>query len=66
MNKANKKKNTYNTFVIKELQKRYGVTRRFVTMSLKGDRVSLTSESIKKDYKTIVESIEKTVSEFQQ
>ncbi len=56
------KKGSYNSQVVDRLIKKYGVSRRFVTMSLKGDRVSETSESIKKDYKSLEESIDKLLN----
>ncbi|WP_410221896.1 hypothetical protein [Pedobacter sp.] len=61
-NKSMEKKGSYNSQVVDRLIKKYGVSRRFVTMSLKGDRVSETSESIKKDYKSLEESIDKLLN----
>lgn len=50
MNKLTEKRKIYNKQVVERLMEMYGVSRRFVTMSLRGDRVSETSESIKKEY----------------
>lgn len=44
------KTQTYDTRVVKRLQEKYGVSKRYITMSLSGDRESETSEAIKKDY----------------
>ncbi|WP_199118695.1 hypothetical protein [Pedobacter sp. ASV28] len=52
------KKNRYNTEIINKLIKQYGCSRRFITQSLSGERVSLTSDSIKKDYKTLAKKVE--------
>lgn len=44
-------KKSYTTEIVQRLQEKYGVSRRYITMSLNGDRVSETSDSIVKDYK---------------
>jgi hypothetical protein len=51
MDKPTKNKNNYNAEIIGRLKTKYGVSKRFITMSLSGDRTSETSEAIKKDYK---------------
>lgn len=48
------KKAYFNREVIQRLKEKYGVSQRFITMSLNGDRTSETSESIKKDYRVMV------------
>lgn len=50
------KKNKYNASVVERLKEKYGVSKRFVTMSLSGDRKSETSTTIKKDYKKMVKA----------
>lgn len=50
MDKPTKKRENYNGEVVKRLKEKYGVSKRFVTMSLTGDRESETSETIKSDY----------------
>lgn len=57
MDKETKKKNTYNTEILNRIKEKYGLTKRFVTMSLSGDRKSEISESIKKDYKTMQDAV---------
>lgn len=44
------KTETLDPRIVKRLQEKYDVSRRFITMSLKGDRKGETSETIKKDY----------------
>ena len=61
MDKPTKKKNIYNKEVIERLVEKYGVSKRFVTMSLNGDRTSETSDSIKSDYKTMELEVAKTL-----
>lgn len=56
-----KKKNSYNALVVDRLKIKYGVSRRFVTMSLSGERVSEVSETIKKEYKTLTEKVERAL-----
>lgn len=50
MDKPTKNKNNYNAEILGRLKTKYGVSKRFITMSLSGDRTSETSEAIKKDY----------------
>ncbi len=52
--KGIEKKAYFNREVIERLKDKYGVSQRFITMSLNGDRTSETSESIKKDYRVMV------------
>ena len=58
-NKRTKKRNIYNVEILNRLIKKYGVTKRFITGSLKAhpkDR-SETGESISKDYKLMERAI---------
>ena len=57
MDKPTKKRANYNTTVVDRLKEKYGVSKRFITMSLSGDRESETSEAIKKDYKTMLKEV---------
>jgi len=58
MNKSTNKRNKYNTLVVVQLAKKWGVTTRFVTMSLRADRESETAEELKKEYKKLVKQVE--------
>jgi len=49
MNKDNQK-NKYNNTVVNRLAEKYGVSKRLVQMSIKGDNKSETGISIKHDY----------------
>jgi hypothetical protein len=44
------KRNKWNVAVIKEIVKLYGVSEYFIRESLRGDKKSLTSDAIVKDY----------------
>ncbi len=57
MDKPTKKRANYNATVVDRLIEKYGVSKRFITMSLSGDRESETSDSIKKDYKTMLKEV---------
>ncbi len=57
-----KTKNTYNAEILKKLKSKYGVSKRFITMSLKGDRVSETSEAIVKDYAVIEKAMTEAIN----
>lgn len=62
MCKSMKTKNTYNAEILKKLKSKYGVSKRFITMSLKGDRVSETSEAIVKDYAVIEKAMTEAIN----
>jgi hypothetical protein len=62
MNKPTKKKNKYNAEILKRLLEKYGVSKRYITMSLSGDRESETSDKIKTDYKLMEKEISKTLN----
>lgn len=64
MDKPTKKRNQYNNVVIKRLKDKYGVSKRFITMSISGDRKSETSSAIKKDYKTMCKSLTKHLKDL--
>lgn len=60
MDKRTQKKPNYNQDIIKRLKEKFGVSSRFITASLSGDRKSETSDTIKKQYA----SMSKAVTEF--
>lgn len=51
MDKETKKKNIYNTEILNRIKEKYGLSKRFITMSLSGDRRSEMTDTVKKDYK---------------
>lgn len=63
MSKSTIKRQNYNTQVVERIAKKWGVTPRFVTMALKGDRDSETAETIKKDYKRLVKEVNNIINQ---
>jgi hypothetical protein len=63
MNKDNQKKNynKYVSVVVNRLKDKYGLSTQFIHQSLRGDRVSETSEKIVADYKILVKEVEKAL-----
>jgi hypothetical protein len=63
MNKDNQKKkyNKYVSVVINRLKDKYGLSTQYIHQSLRGDRVSETSEKIVADYKILVAEVEKAL-----
>lgn len=51
MDKETKKKNIYNTEIFNRIKEKYGLSKRFITMRLSGDRRSEMTDTVKKDYK---------------
>ncbi|MBW4362692.1 hypothetical protein [Flavobacterium taihuense] len=64
MDKPTKKKNNYNAEILIRLTEKYGVSKRFITMSLNGDRTSETSETIISDYKEMVKQVAETLKKL--
>jgi hypothetical protein len=63
MNKDNQKRkyNKYVTVVINRLKDKYGLSTQFIHQSLRGDRVSETSEKIVAEYKFLSAEVEKAL-----
>jgi hypothetical protein len=64
MDKPTKKRNTYNTEVIKTLSNEYGVSTRFVRMSISKEKESLTAETIRKKYFDLVSPTQQAIENF--
>ena len=64
MDKDNQKKkyNKYVTVVINRLKDKYGLSTQFIHQSLRGDRVSETSEKIVAEYKLLSAEVEKALN----
>lgn len=58
MDKRTKKKSDYNAEILNRLVEKYGVSKRYVTMSLSGDRKSETSDTIISDYKKMSSAVD--------
>lgn len=59
MSETTKNKKIYNTEILTRLTEKYGLSKRYLTMSLSGERVSETSDKIKSDYKKAYDAIVK-------
>lgn len=59
-----KSRNNYNQDFINALSEKYGVSTYFVRLSIRGERTSRTSESIKKEYASLMQPVKKQVEEF--
>lgn len=57
MNKCNQKPNRYNPVVVQQLSEKHGFTKIFIRQCLKGDRNSLTADTIRKEYKDLVKKV---------
>lgn len=65
MSKEKKKtRKTYDTNIINALIEKYGVSRYFITESIKGHRNSVTSESIRKEYNSLSAPTLEKIKEF--
>lgn len=64
MNKPTKNKAKYNTTIVERLKEKYGVSKRFITMSISGDRKSETSDAILKDYKTMIREVNNVLKQL--
>jgi hypothetical protein len=52
-----KKNNSYNLTAISALEKKYNVTKQFIRQCLRGDRTSLTADTIVADYKELEKEV---------
>jgi hypothetical protein len=66
MDKDNQKKksNKYISVVINRLKNKYGLSTQFIHQSLRGDRVSETSEKIVAEYKILAAEVEKALNKL--
>lgn len=51
-------KKVYHSTVVDRLIEKYGVSRRYITMSINGDRTSETSTTIKRDYNKMLREVQ--------
>lgn len=63
MDKSNQKRNSYNTTVVNQLSTKHGLTKRFIRQCLSGDRVSLTADTICREYKDLVKKVEAALNQ---
>lgn len=64
MNKPTKKRETYNTAVVKALSEEFGVSTTFVRQSIRKDKHSLTAQTIEKKYRQLAGASLKAIQEF--
>ena len=63
-NSQKKQYNKYVSVVIKRLKEKYGFSTQYIHQSLRGDRLGVSSEKIKIDYKNFVKEIEKVLHKW--
>ena len=59
MDKLTQKKNNHNTEILNRIKEKYGLSLRFIRMSLAGNRQSEMSETVKKEDKTMYDAVTK-------
>lgn len=64
MDKPTKKRNNYNTEVIKVLSEEYEVSTQFVRQAIRQDKTSLTAETIRKKYYKMANATKRAIEEF--
>lgn len=58
------KKAKYNSDVIECLMQKHNVKRRFIQLSLKGERTSERALTIKEDYRVMIRELKKTLEQL--
>lgn len=59
MNKNNiKKANSYNVIAVNAISIKWNISKQYVRQCIRGDRNSISADTIKKDYLTLVKKIE--------
>jgi hypothetical protein len=66
MNKANQKnkKYTYDPKILDALVTKYGMTKVYIRMCLKGDNKSLTADKVQADYKSLKNQFSEALEKF--
>lgn len=60
-NKQKKQRHDYNILVIKHLMSKYDFSRRYIVMSISGERVGKMSIKIQEEYKVLAREIKETI-----
>ncbi len=63
MDKSITKKIYYNTGILNVLQKKYGYSIDYIRKSLRGDRVGVMPDEIKKEYKALEAAAQKAIED---
>lgn len=68
MNKTNQKnkKYTYDPKILDALVIKYGMTKVYIRMCLRGDNKSLTADKVKADYSSLKKEFSETLQKFNQ
>jgi hypothetical protein len=63
MNKDTRKNQKFNSLVINKLIVKFDLTGFYIRQCLKGERNSLTSDKIRKEYKKLVKKVENALNQ---
>lgn len=63
MSKSNQKRNKFNALVVGKLVEKYGFTAYYIRQCLKGERNSLTSDTIRKEYKRLADEVDSALNQ---
>lgn len=61
-NTENHKRISLDELLMKRLRAKYGVSKRYINMSITGDRESETADKIKTDFEKVLNSAQKAIS----
>lgn len=64
MNKPTKKRQAYNAEIIRALVAEFEVSSQFVRQAIRGDKQSLTAETIRKKYKELAKPTQNAIENF--
>lgn len=64
MNKSIKKRQNYNEDILLLLQKKFGYSIDYIRKALRGDRMGIMPDIIKKEYKVLLVKINETLKPF--
>lgn len=62
MSKCKENRNKYNPLVVEQLSEKHGFTKIFIRQCLKGDRNSLTADTIRKEYSELEKKVQNALS----
>ncbi|SOU86408.1 conserved hypothetical protein [Tenacibaculum dicentrarchi] len=64
MSKHTEKRLSYNKEVVEVLEKEYGLSKNFIRQSIRGDKKSLTAETIRKNYYKMANATTRAIDDF--
>lgn len=63
MSKSTQKRQSFNSQVVNKLSEKHGLTAYYIRQCLKNERNSITSDTIRKEYKQLVKQVNQVLNQ---